>query len=728
MTKHAKVMGLFVRCLGGLYLISFAHLSFQVEGLIGSHGISPVSLFLRRTRELTGYKEFGHILLYPSIFWMDCENESLVGACVVGVMVGAALVLGRGWTRLNLFILYLLKLSFCVVGGDLFAFPWDYLLMEATVLSLFLPGLKHVEQGVETVSEPRPVVRLSLVFLSVRFMLAMGLEKIPFINGCEAWMDMTYVKWFYEREQPMPTALAWFFFHLPMPVHYASVWITWVIELFVPLLVCFPCLKVRRLCGITLMLFQAPIMATGNYSILNWLSIVLCLPILDDDLFVARHGHDDRTGANTNQKNKEDSPKKTNRKCGFSQLFSKVSPVIVPLLLGAHGAIGTMYTFRIAEDAGISYLANPNWLYDRRYQYSWSNIVFPRSLLLWLQRYHIVGQWGGVFFSTFEHDGKHLFIIEGSQDGIEWKEYEYKYHVQRIDESPRFFAPFFPRMDHMIFYESNQISFNNINPFSPLYNPSASGTWFIGLVQRLLEAEKDVLDLFRFAPFGKEKPLYIRVNLYQYKFTDSNIETEEWWRREKLGIVLPPVSLIQPIDNTYAVCYYVSARLDSDDLSTVDSYCREGKTSNSVFDFEEPTNIFKKSTFLASSLPLALPSAYLNSIRELLSWNNANNLSQDYAFYRGAIETMDRCEQKIVIDMLLDGKERKLYAGGLGVHEIANALVRSQGLRRNVALNEAKALLESVDKHPSWDNLVTIDEIMECVECYTQMCGEHHFF
>ena len=44
-------------------------------------------------------------------------------------------------------------------------------------------------------------------------MIAMGLEKIPQINDCDEWEDMTYLKWFYEREQPMPTALAWHRLH-----------------------------------------------------------------------------------------------------------------------------------------------------------------------------------------------------------------------------------------------------------------------------------------------------------------------------------------------------------------------------------------------------------------------------------------------------------------------------------------------------------------------------------
>ena len=112
-------------------------------------------------------------------------------------------------------------------------------------------------------------------------MIAMGLEKIPQINDCDEWEDMTYLKWFYEREQPMPTAFAWHAYHLPMIIHKISAVATWFIEIIVPLICFAPNPLYRRMASILLMLFQLPIMITGNYSILNWLTILIfCLWVL----------------------------------------------------------------------------------------------------------------------------------------------------------------------------------------------------------------------------------------------------------------------------------------------------------------------------------------------------------------------------------------------------------------------------------------------------------------
>ena len=35
------------------------------------------------------------------------------------------------------------------------------------------------------------------------------------------------------------------------------------------------------------------------------------------------------------------------------------------------------------------------------------------------------------------------------------QEYRYRYHVLDPEEPPRFFAPLTPRLDHLIYYESN---------------------------------------------------------------------------------------------------------------------------------------------------------------------------------------------------------------------------------------------------------------------------------
>ena len=177
--KYRLTLGLFARGLGLLYFVSFTHLAFQIEGLLGSKGISPVKLFLRRTENVMGKGNVAKYFYYPSIFWINADDKSIIGACVMGSVASLSLIFGiygESLTRVNFFICYVLKLSLCVVGGDLFAFPWDYLLMEATLLTMLLPPLKTLliknqrcDYGlcIEPTSTVHRLTHFALIFLCV---------------------------------------------------------------------------------------------------------------------------------------------------------------------------------------------------------------------------------------------------------------------------------------------------------------------------------------------------------------------------------------------------------------------------------------------------------------------------------------------------------------------------------------------------------------------------------
>ncbi len=565
-------------------------------------------------------------------------------------------------------------------------------------------------------------------------MIAMGLEKIPQINGCDAWENMTYLKWFYEREQPMPTAFAWHAYHLPMIIHKISAVATWFIEIIVPLICFAPNPLYRRMASILLMLFQLPIMITGNYSILNWLTIVLCIPALDDAVLSRTTVAD-----TTDLKEEGQSTRNTRRRgkqCGMKTLMQRVCGPVVSIYLLFHMAIGAMYTLRIVEPSGISYLANPNWIFDRRYKHSWANRmkIMPRSMLLWLQRYHVIQQYGGVFFGTFDHDGKMVAIIEGSNDGRNWYEYAYKYHVQDTREPPQFFAPLFPRLDHMIFYETNQISFNKINPLSPLFAQNPPGFVFLQLIQRLLENEPAVTQLFRGQNL-QQKPRYIRVTVFNYKFTNHNTTTDEYWKRSRVLELLPPVSIGTKdglhTDNFYSLCYF-TLLCHGMPLETIKSGC-SGKVGNigqiaSVYDFQDPLSILKKSRLMFLFAMIGLPESYTESIREILSWNKDENKTMEYTIFHTMIKLKDRCEAHIATSISQgssDGKSlmKKLYSKGLTPRETQKALTKT-GYSTEDAYSAADKLFTAADEPPTFDRLLTMEEIMACTECYYALCRE----
>ena len=69
--------------------------------------------------------------------------------------------------------------------------------------------------------------------------------------------------------------------------------------------------------------------------------------------------------------------------------------------------------------------------------------------------------------------------------------------------------------------------------------------WFVGFVVRLLEGSNDVEALLETNPFPDHPPHYIRAMVYEYSFTDfeTRRKTGAWWKREPVGVYLPPVGM-----------------------------------------------------------------------------------------------------------------------------------------------------------------------------------------
>jgi hypothetical protein len=67
--------------------------------------------------------------------------------------------------------------------------------------------------------------------------------------------------------------------------------------------------------------------------------------------------------------------------------------------------------------------------------------------------------------------------------------------------------------------------------------------WFVRLVYKLLKAEPAVRALLAHDPFGNVAPRWVRAERYEYQFTHWSERRAGWWRRERAGEYLRPVSL-----------------------------------------------------------------------------------------------------------------------------------------------------------------------------------------
>ena len=124
-------------------------------------------------------------------------------------------------------------------------------------------------------------------------------------------------------------------------------------------------------------------------------------------------------------------------------------------------------------------------------------------------------------------------VIEGSSDGIDWREYEFRYKPGDLLRPPLWNIPHQPRLDWQMW-------------FAALEDPR-SLPWFWRFLQRLLEKEPSVTALLAKNPFPDEPPRYVRAAFFDYRFSDSAARARGlWWERRFLGLYFPVVSLKSP--------------------------------------------------------------------------------------------------------------------------------------------------------------------------------------
>jgi hypothetical protein len=111
-------------------------------------------------------------------------------------------------------------------------------------------------------------------------------------------------------------------------------------------------------------------------------------------------------------------------------------------------------------------------------------------------------------------------VIEGSNDGESWREYEFRYKPGDVMRAPPFVAPHQPRVDFQLWFL--------------MLGRQWGAPYFDRLIRRLLTAPETVAPLFERMPFGNDPPKFVRTAAYRYRFTDRQTRraTGAWWQRE----------------------------------------------------------------------------------------------------------------------------------------------------------------------------------------------------
>jgi len=255
------VAWLFQKLLALTQAIAFASLAVQVAPLLGSRGILPWAPFATLLHDQ-------HVsqLNAPSVLRFATSDGALVGLAWMGVALALLAMFGV-LPRLMLGLGGLLYLSFITAGRDFFTFQWDAMLLECTLLALFLPT-------------DRPARWIHVLFRVLLFKLYFESGIAKWSSQLGDWKSGSAMTLYYETA-PIPTWLAYVMHHLPAAWHHLESWATLVLELGVPLLIFGPRWP-KRIALAAFSFFQLADLLTANYGFFCYLSLALGVFLLDD--------------------------------------------------------------------------------------------------------------------------------------------------------------------------------------------------------------------------------------------------------------------------------------------------------------------------------------------------------------------------------------------------------------------------------------------------------------
>jgi len=484
----------FLRALGLIYLIAFVSLWVQVDGLVGSDGVSPVNQFLPAVYERFGRSAYS---LLPTLCWFNSSNGFLHFLCSGGVVLSLLLIVGIA-PALSLVALFVFYLSLILAGQTFLSFQWDILLLETGFLSIFLAPWRIWPRelfwwpgaAIPATAVSRPALFL-LKFLLFKLMLMSGVVKLT--SGDDCWWNLTALDYHY-WSQPLPTVFGWWADKSPEWFKHFSVAFCLVVESIVPFFIWAP--RRLRLIAAGLMIFlQLVIALTGNYCFFNLLTIALCLLLIDDAVVASlcRGALLRRIRSTATQRRAYN---------GLSR-YAAIAVIIVTLPINA-------------------------WLIFTAFK---PDTEWPRLLAVAYGRvetFRIVNGYGLFRVMT---KGRDEIVIEGSADGFDWLPYEFKWKPGDVMRAPGWCAPHQPRLDWQMWFAALG---------TPRENP-----WLGGLIVQLLQGSPDVSRLLAKNPFPREPPRYIRAMFYGYRFTTlrEHRQTGAWWKRQELREYLPTMSL-----------------------------------------------------------------------------------------------------------------------------------------------------------------------------------------
>jgi hypothetical protein len=274
---------------------------------------------------------------------------------------------------------------------------------------------------------------------------------------------------------------------MPKPIHRAGVAFSHVVQIIVPFGVFAP-QPYATIAGALIAFHQLLLIVSGNYSWLNWLTVVLSVTAMSDD--VLHRVLPIATPA--------------------LEPLSPIHHAVLFMLAGAVVVLSVRPALNlVSKDQLMNYSYNP------------------------LHLVNAYGAFGRISRERFE------VTIEGSDDEMEWKEYEFKAKPGDPMRRPRQVAPYHLRLDWLMWFLPFSVEVRGERVLFGDHD-----VWFLRFVEKLLKNDARTLALMGKNPFPDAPPKRIRARYWLYRFStkEERAATGAYWQRKLLGEYLPPVA------------------------------------------------------------------------------------------------------------------------------------------------------------------------------------------
>jgi hypothetical protein len=478
-----KVFSWFHKGLAVVYLCAFLPMFFELDVLIGNEGFQPARDLLHSSYSHQGY--WASFLQFPSLFHFLTNKAGLLLIVSLGCLGALGLLLSYQifWSAL---IAWLSFLSITSVGGDFYIIIIDLFLAEVGFLTLF--SSYHLQfKGYL----PNLVV---FAFKMLNFKLWFSMGMIKFYMPLSEWTNFTFFDSFFQA-QPMPTPIAKLSDQAPAFLKSVAIIGLFVGEVILPFFV-FAKAFYRKIAGAVFVLISILIQLNGNYGYFNILSIFLVLTIFRSSDFGFKAALPF-----------EQSGKSKNWWSTFL-VGHIVVQLIYCLLLFHPKPKYTQNHFNFIH----TYLGTPTSTVV-------NSLVYPLKVLSY---WRICNPYG-VFKGIPKYHGE--IRLSGSQDGLHWRNYTFKYLPSGLSDKLGFYAPYYPRLDHLMFYETLCQSNAQNNTLNPFYKNKAP--WSRQFLATLFTDQPIVNKLLKRNPFiGRKPPKFIKTSYYQLQLNTQR--TRNW--------------------------------------------------------------------------------------------------------------------------------------------------------------------------------------------------------